>query len=406
MADRLPRLALLLALVLTGTACSGPTPDALLADARAAIAAGELRTAEIHLKNLLQQEPDDVVARALLGEVFLDAGDFAAAEQNLRRALALGADPATVQLPLARALVGQRKFDEALALLAAGPELEGSARVDALRLEGIAQGALGRREQAEAAYRAALRLEPASASVRSELALLLLESRRVDAGRALVDEVLADEPDFVPALLLRSDIESAASQPAAAETTLQRVVELERAKPIATAAYAVALAKLTEVQLGLGKVDAASASADTLLALAPQDPRARHAKATVEVRRNDLDGAERRLEQLIAEAPQYWPAYRLLGAINVSQNQTGQATMYLRTAINNDPMDAAARLQLAELYIREGNIGAAQELIATSEQAGLGEGVFLALAGRASRQAGLDEQAAQFFDQSEAALPE
>ena len=150
MADRLPRLALLLGLVLLATACSGPTSDALLADARAAIAAGELRTADIHLKNLLQREPDHVVARALLGEVFLDAGDFAAAEQNLRRALTLGADPATVQLPLARTLVGQRKFAEALAQLEAGPQLEGSARVDALRLEGIAQGALGRREQADA----------------------------------------------------------------------------------------------------------------------------------------------------------------------------------------------------------------------------------------------------------------
>jgi putative PEP-CTERM system TPR-repeat lipoprotein len=405
MADRSPRLVLLLACSLLCAACSGPTPDVLLADARAAIAAGELRTAGIHLKNLLQREPDNVTARAMLGEVSLGTGDFAAAEENLRRALTLGADPAALQLPLARALVAQRRFEEAAAQLATGPQLEGSARIEALSLEGAALLSLGKREQAEASYRAALRLEPGSPTLRSELAALLLESGRPDAGRALIDAVLADEPEFVPALLLRGDLQSATGQPVAAEATLQRVVDLERVKPSASAAYFLALAKLIEVQLGLDKVDAAAASADALLGLAPQDPRARHAKAAVEVRQNDLDGAERRLERLIADAPEYWPAYRLLGAINVNQNQPGQAMMYLRTAVNNAPADAAARVQLAELYIREGNIDEARALIEASQTADVGKGVFLAFAGRASQRAGLDEQAAQFFEQSEAALP-
>ena len=405
MADSLPRL-LLLALALLGAACSGPTSEELLDDARAAVAGGELRTAEIHLKNLLQREPDNATARALLGEVSLQLGDLAGAEQSLRRALALGTDAASLQLSLVRTLIGQRKFDEAAAQLASGPQLEGAARVEALSLEAAAQLGLGSREQAEAAYRAALRLDPRSALVRSELAALLLQSGRGEAGGTLIAEVLADEPDFVPALLLRADIDSAAGRAAAAETTLQRVVELERAKPAASGAYPVALARLIEVQLGLGKLDAAGASADTLLALAPRDPRARYAKAAVEVQQNDLDGAERRLEDLIADAPDYWTAYRLLGGINVEQDQTGQATMYLRTAVNNNPADSAARLLLAELYIREGNVEEAKRLIESSQAAGVGDGLFFAFAGRASQQAGLDEQAAQYFEQSEAALPE
>jgi predicted Zn-dependent protease len=326
-ANRFLRLSLFSAWLALGAACSRAAPDELLADARTALAAGEVRTAEIHLKNLLQSEPDNVPARLMLGEVALASGDLAGAEQNLLRAVALGADSARVQLPLVRALVGQRKFEEALAQTAEGPELEGSARVEALSLEAAAQQGLGRREQAEAAYRAALRLDPGSAQVRSELAALLIDSQRMDAGRTLVDEVLADHPEFVPALLLRANVESTTGRPASAETTLARVIELERAKPEQGVTYAVALSRLAEMQLRLGNADAAMVTADSLLAFVPQSPVARYVKAAVEVQQSDLDAAERRLESLIVDAPSYWPAYSLHGSINVTQNQSGQPRM-------------------------------------------------------------------------------
>ena len=83
--------------VILGSACSAPTPEKLLSDARVAIAAGETRTAEIHLKNLLQQEPANATARLLFGGVSAATGDFGAAEQSLRRAVQLGADPAVAQ---------------------------------------------------------------------------------------------------------------------------------------------------------------------------------------------------------------------------------------------------------------------------------------------------------------------
>jgi cellulose synthase operon protein C len=405
-ADRLLGLVLLLAWLALGAACSAPTAGELLANAQTAIAAGELRTAEIHLKNLLQSDPDNVAARVLLGEVALASGDPAGAEQNLQRALGLGADAAGVQPTLVKALIGQRKFAEAVAQLASGPQTEGSRRVEALSLEAAAQRGLGHREQAEAALRAALRIDPAAAQVRTDLATLLLESQRVETASTLVDEVLADDPDFVPALFVRANLETATGRPSAAEATLQRVVDLRRSEPTPDVQSAMALAQLAEVQLRLGKVDAAALTADALLGLFPQNPAARHVKAAVEVRQNDLDAAERRLEALIAEVPQYWPAYRLLGSINVAQNQSGQATMYLRTAVNNDPADAAARLALAELYVREGSVQEAKDLIEASQPDGISDGLFFAFAGQASQRAGLAEQATQYFRQSETALPD
>src|SRR4029453_12798517 len=95
-------LALLQVWLMLATGCGAQTPDQLVAEAKQAIAAGEFRTADIHLKNLLQQQPDNADGRLLLGEVSLALGDPAAAEQNLRRALDLGGDPSGIQLPLLR----------------------------------------------------------------------------------------------------------------------------------------------------------------------------------------------------------------------------------------------------------------------------------------------------------------
>jgi putative PEP-CTERM system TPR-repeat lipoprotein len=386
-------------------ACTPATPDELLADARAAITAREYRTAEIHLKNLLQEQRDNATARQLLGDVLLATGDVAGAEQNYRLALGLGADAAAVDLSLLNALVAQLKFDAALELISSRGLPRGAGdTAEVAVLQGAAYRGLGQAERAVEVYRAALLTRPDAANVRTDLASTLLGLGQADAGRTLVTEVLNDEPDYAPALLLRGNLEATSGQTAAAEATFQRVVDLEPPGPLLSQRYLLAMAQLVEVQVALGKIDAAKANADAILALDPRNPLARHAKAVVELQEGDLASAEQRLEGLVAEAPAYWPAHRLLGVINIRQEQFGQATMYLRTAVNNNPADNAARLQLAELYIREGDVEAARELMEGSP-VGRDNELFLAFAGGASRRAGLSDQASQYFDQSEQQAP-
>jgi predicted Zn-dependent protease len=395
------RLVCLLAFVLAASACSAPTPEKLLADARAAVTAGEPRTAEIHLKNLLQRSPDNAEARALLGSVLLAEGQLAAAEDSLRRARQLGSDPVALRVPLATVLVEQSKFDAALEVLAQQPDATGVERLELLRLEGLAQRGLRAYDSAEAAYRRALEIEPRSSQLRTELASVLAESGRAKDADELIAAVLADEPGYAPALLARGMAEMNASKFVAAESTFQQVVDSERGKGARSLDYLTALAQLVQAQLAQGKVEAAAPNADTLLTLAPKNPIARYVKAAVEVQQQNLDGAEQRLESLIADVPSYWPAHRLLGAINVKQNQLGQAVMYLRTAVTNNPTDTAARLQLAELYIRQGDLAAARELVQASPGMSVDDGLFYAFAGRTSQQAGLPDQAARYFEESE-----
>jgi len=385
-------------------ACSAATPEELLSQARTAIAAQEYRTAEIHLKNLLQQQPDNAEARGLLGEVLLETGDLPGAEQSLRMAVQRGAEGAA-EVSLLRALVGQAKFKESLeyADARALPKNPGDT-ADVSVLRGAAHRGLREPERAVEVYRAALATTPDALDIRTELASTLFALGRQAEGRELVSAVLVDDPNYSPALLLRAGLETAAGDRAAAEATLQQVVELERPNAARSQRYFLAMAPLIEVQTQLGKNDAAAANADALLALNPGHPLARYAKALVEIAQGDLAGAEQRLEDLVADAPQYWPAHRLLGAINLRQDQLGQAAMYLQAAVNNDPADSAARLQLAELYVRQGNLDAARTLM-EGTPGGVRDDVFLAFAAGASQRAGLEEQASELFDRLEQQSP-
>lgn len=401
MANRL--LGGMLGVCLAIAACASRTPDQLLADARAALAAGELRTAEIHLKNLLQQQPNDSRARAVLGEVLLQTGQPAAAEQSLRKALDLGADAGSITLPLAGALVAESKFDEALEFIRTAAPLPRTAdRVALLDLQGAAYRGLGQRDRAEEAYRQALAIDPASMVVRTDLAATLLELRRAEEAGTVIAAVLQDDPTFAPALLVRANLEVRAGRRTEAEQTLGRIVDAEQGKPAHTASYAIALGRLSEVQLALGKLDEAAANADALLKLNPKNPAARYLKAAVAFQRNDLDTAKIGLESLVAEFPDYAAAYRVLGEINLRQDQTGQAMMYFSNAINHDQADNAARIQLAKIYIRNGNISGARELLATSV---VDEDLFAAFVARTSQQAGLEQQAKEYFDRSERQPP-
>lgn len=368
-----------------------------------AMALGDPRTAEIHLKNLLLEDPDNGEARRMLGETLLAVGDPAGAEHSLLRALELGEPMSSLRLPLLAALMAQGKFNDVLVRIAIEPDLPDAEQVALLTIAAAAHRGLGAMAEAEAAYRAALDIDPNSPSVQSEFAGFLLDMNRDAEAGQLISAVLDDEPDFAPALFFRGIMEHAAGRYDAAEASFKTVLGTESAD---RRTHLAALARLIETQLALEKISDAAATADLVLATTPRDPVARYLKARVEFEQHDLDAAATRLQELIAEFPNYTPAYALLGRINRTEGRMGQAIMYLRVAVNNNPSDHAARLLLAESYISEGDLQSAKVLLDDTSSLGAMDGLFLASAGWLNLDGGQPELAANYFERSEDNKPD
>src|SRR5689334_1366871 len=77
-------------------------------------AQGNIRASIIELKNALQKEPQNASGRLLLGQGFIDLGDSASAEIELRRARELGADAVRATVLLGEAKLLQGRPDQVL----------------------------------------------------------------------------------------------------------------------------------------------------------------------------------------------------------------------------------------------------------------------------------------------------
>ena len=131
-------LALIAAAVLA--ACDGDqSVDDYLARARDLQAAGEFDASVAELKNAIAVFPDSAEARALLGTLYLDAGNGADAAKELQRARRLGAPDDAVRAPLIQAWLQQEDYDRVLLELPAGANLPG----ELLVLRGRALAATG-----------------------------------------------------------------------------------------------------------------------------------------------------------------------------------------------------------------------------------------------------------------------
>jgi tetratricopeptide (TPR) repeat protein len=182
------------------------------------------------LQPLLEERPDDVRLQLLAGQALRQMGKLDEAAEQFRAAAARPEGRQRATLELVETLSAAEKYREAADVLGAFLETEGKtlagltrwatllARADdrvkagqvlddvlsrdpdfrdALLVKAMLESRDGRPEAAEQLYRRALAASPADADAAMGLARLLVDLRRLDEARSLIDGVwrqLADEP--------------------------------------------------------------------------------------------------------------------------------------------------------------------------------------------------------------------
>lgn len=198
-----------------------------------------LKEAELELRNSLQQQPDYLPARLLLGQVLLQSAQWPAAEKELQLALQGGAAADPLIFDLSRALLAQQKITEADDLLkqyskfAAQPAyliMQGKTEKTRLRyaeashffqqalqhpqLEKLADeawfelGELQFQQQAAAASDSLSKVPATSAYFRRAqyLQAQLLEKQQPAAALQIYDQLLTKDPKDAGALLAKAQL--------------------------------------------------------------------------------------------------------------------------------------------------------------------------------------------------------
>jgi cellulose synthase operon protein C len=247
---------------------------------------GNLKAAEIELRNAVREAPQDAHIHGLLAQVYLKLGEAASAEREARSARDLKGDETDYLLTLADAMMRQGKFADIPAQIKAGhrsPELESQVRM----VLATTAARLGDRAKSETLLREAVAVNPNTPDPKIALARQLLGSNAEEAGK-LVDEVLAANPRLAEAVVVKGE-------------TLGKQ----------------------------GDFDGAIRHFDEALVIDPHNLSARLSRANVYLSRGDYDSVDKDLEPVLKAAPQHFGGNYLRALENFKKRDFAEADKIL-----------------------------------------------------------------------------
>lgn len=339
------RLLLTFAVAALG-ACSGDSPGDLIGSAKESLAKGDPRSAVIHLKSALQQNPSDGEARYLLGKALLAAGDAPSATLELRKALDLKHKDSEVVPELARAMsiegqvqrlteqFGQTVLDDPLA------------EADLKSTLALTYGSMGRRDLAHKAVEAALKAVPDYGPAKVFEARLQADTGDIDGALAAVEKQIGRTPQDHDAWQLKGDLLAFGKRDT--DGALAAYRQAIAIKPNFVPAHGGALNLL----LGKPDVEAAKVQLNQLVKVLPNHRQTAYYAGSVALLAKDLDRAREIAQALLRVAPDSARVLQLAGAVEYERKSFLQAESHLAKALQKAPDQDASRRLLVLTYLQ------------------------------------------------------
>ena len=347
--------ALALAVLLTA-GCEPPSIEAQIARAAEYQKNGESEAAALILKNVLQQEPNNGSARLMLGTILRNAGDLHGAESHLRAALEAKVDPQAVLPLLVQSLFEQAQFEKILEITVVSDYGEAVLQPDVLAYKGHAQTLLGRRDDAAASFEEALKRKPEHASALLGQARLSILNRNVKGARALIDRVLASNPQSVEAWLMKGELDRASGDGPAA------LADFQKAHALGPKGLAANLS-LVSIYLETGKLDLARKHVGYVRQAAPESALGYYLVGLIEFQSNNLAAANDAILQVLRTTPNYLPATALAGVLAYASGANDDAEKNLREAVTRQPASLYLRKMYAAALLKSGKAQLAIETL-------------------------------------------
>ncbi len=336
----------LLAGLILLAACSRDGAPELLDRARQAIEAQDLKAAQIHLKNALQQDVGLAEARFLLGKLLLQQGDAQGALVEFGKAREAGFPAAQLAVPHAQALFERAELNKLLEQYASTQLDAPKAQAELLLWLGRAQQRLGQTEAAKASFERALGMDADNGQLEVELARLSLQAGQADEALTRLERLLERQPKLASAWRLKGDLLAFHRRdPAAARQALERAVqEAPRSAETQLALVAHLLEQrdlaAAEQQLGRAKAQLGGNAG------------VRYYAAVLHMEQGKLDAAHEETQQLLKLAPDDARLHFLAGQIEFLRDRFLQAESHLTRSLVAPAMARRGRLLLAQTYLR------------------------------------------------------
>lgn len=307
------------------------------------------QAAEASFKKVIELNPKAMQARLVLGSYYQSQKRFADAEKQFGDAQAL--DPSSIDPRKARAglyLAEGRKADAERVLLEAERDLPHNPDA-ALALSNF-YFTTGEVDKSVAEYRSLYLQRPGDLQVKKKYVQLLIQAKRLDDARRLIDEMLKTNPKDDDALVYRSQLQISSGDLTDAQQTLQVVVANAPNNLEAHYALGVALQKQ-------GNLERAEGEWREVLRLDPNYLGAERSIADAAMLQGDMNGLEDAANQMIRLQPGSADGYALRALANINRRRDTEAEADVRRAIAIAPQSAFGYVQMGNLRFAQKQYG-------------------------------------------------
>ena len=383
-------------------ACSdgiGQTPDEHINRAKDLQDNGDFNAAIIELKNALLQAPDNLEARFILGQIYVDTGDGPDAENELKRAIKLGLSPEAAAIPLTRALLLQVKFQQMLDISVAPESLNKTDQAELLALRGNAYFGLGKFDMAEKFYDTALSIDAGNPEAEAGKALVAIERNQLDEARDQLTKMLQKNPKFVPAWRYLGDIEVRDGHPDKAVKMYDRAIELNKY-------LTTDLVKRADAKFQLGDFAGARNDIELLKNKGITMPYMYFIEGKIYFKEKKYADAQQAFEQALNLDPDSLPIQIYLATCHGIQGHTQQALALANRVISNAPNSSGARNLLAAAQISNSQFKNARTVLEESLKNNPNDGFALSLLGDIALQQGRAIDSVEYFSRAAALTPD
>ncbi|WP_428486053.1 XrtA/PEP-CTERM system TPR-repeat protein PrsT [Rhodopila sp.] len=368
-----------------------------LSSAQDAIRKGDLRSAQIDLRNAIRADPHNAEAHYWLSRVVFELGDPVASEREAMAARDRGYDPHRTVPLLAQALLAQNKFEQLLDTLkpdGKDPLLDASILVS----RGNALLGLKRPDDAQLAFAKAE--QDAPNAVEPLLADARLAVARADLATAgtKIDQAIAAQPKSAEALLAKAQLLRLKNDIPSAITVLDALI---------TDQPSIMQARLDRASLELasGNQDAAKNDIDTVLKATPGNVQAIYLQAVTQAQARNYKAADANLERISAFLGQIQRAYYLQAVVKEQLGQSEQAEEAALKYLGRSPDDLAAYKMLARIQFVRHRPDQVIDTLGKAADSGKADAESYDLLGRAFAAIGRGQEAIQSFQKAEALAP-
>jgi putative PEP-CTERM system TPR-repeat lipoprotein len=369
-----------------------------LGDAKRLLQKGDVRAAQIQLRNTVKSDPQNAEAHFQLARVTLELGDAVAAEREAKAARERGFDPRLARPVLAQAYMVQGKYQDVLKDFTTGNQ-DPAQEAEILVIRGYAQASLHDLPAAQASFEQAERLAPDSVQPLLASARMALGRNDADNALAELDRALAIEPHSLEVLLQKAQVLRVKGD---AEGALQLVEDALARAPDSLPARI----ERANLLIAAGKPDRAREDVAFVLSAVPGSVQGLYLQAVLQIVAKDYKAAESTLAKLAPVMQNLPRAYYLLAIVKLNTQQIEQAEDAAGRYVGRVPADPQGVKLLASIQLQKPESDKAIETLNRVARAGQADEQVFDLLARAYTLAGKREEAVQSLEKAAALVPD